>query len=115
MSAPLWQQRPRHLLRPRNAQMAARLNEWPLIALIDGFVVPKLTLESLPEWQSAVSRPELALMPTLETKDVYNPGAMVELLGSRISVDDLASRANTIGYEILTSLSRRYFRQYVGG
>jgi alanine racemase len=43
------------------------------------------------------------------------PGAMVELLGSRISVDDLASRANTIGYEILTSLSRRYFRQYVGG
>lgn len=66
-------------LRPRNAQMAARLNEWSLMSLIDGFVVPKLTLDSLPEWQSAVSRPQLALMPTLETREVYNPGAMVEL------------------------------------
>ena len=43
------------------------------------------------------------------------PGAMVELLGAHISVEDLAACANTIGYEILTSLSRRYFRQYVGG
>lgn len=43
------------------------------------------------------------------------PGAMVELLGPNIRIDDLAARANTIGYEILTSLSRRYFRQYLGG
>lgn len=47
--------------------------------------------------------------------EATTPGAMVELLGGHISVDELAARANTIGYEILTSLSRRYFRQYVGG
>ena len=43
------------------------------------------------------------------------PGALVELLGATIAIDDLAARANTIGYEILTSLSSRYYRQYVGG
>ena len=66
-------------VRPRNAAMAAVLNEWPLMKHVDGFVVPKLTLQSLPSWESAVRRPNLYLMPTLETADVYDPGAMVEL------------------------------------
>jgi alanine racemase len=47
--------------------------------------------------------------------EATTPGAMVELLGPNISIDELAARANTIGYEILTSLSRRYFRHYAGG
>jgi len=43
-----------------------------------------------------------------------HPGAMVEILGETITVDDLAARAGTIGYEILTSLGARYHRIYVG-
>ncbi|MBF3053055.1 HpcH/HpaI aldolase/citrate lyase family protein [Pseudomonas aeruginosa] len=66
-------------VRPRDSEMAALLNDWPLMKHVDGFVVPKLTLKSLPSWESAVSNPALLLMPTLETADVYNPGAMVEL------------------------------------
>lgn len=42
-------------------------------------------------------------------------GDMVTLLGDGIGVDDLAERANTIGYEVLTSLGRRYRRIYLGG
>jgi len=42
------------------------------------------------------------------------PGARVEVLGETISVDDLATMAGTISYEILTSLGRRYERVYVG-
>lgn len=42
-------------------------------------------------------------------------GAPVELLGEKITVDDLGARSNTIGYEILTGLGRRYHRRYVGG
>jgi alanine racemase len=38
----------------------------------------------------------------------------VELLGDTIDVDELASRARTIGYEALTRLGRRYARRYVG-
>lgn len=66
-------------VRPRDVHMAAVLNEWPLMRHVDGFVIPKLTLTSLPLWSAAVSDPGLDLMPTLETADVFDPGAMVEL------------------------------------
>ncbi len=39
-------------------------------------------------------------------------GNLVTLLGDGIGVDDLAARAGTIGYEVLTSLGRRYRRVY---
>jgi len=41
------------------------------------------------------------------------PGATVEVLGPHLSPDDLAERARTNGYEIMTSLGRRYHRVYV--
>jgi citrate lyase beta subunit len=66
-------------VRPRDAAMASILNDWPLMDHIDGFVVPKLSLSSLKSWEVAVTNPALALMPTLETPEVFNPTAMVEL------------------------------------
>ena len=42
-------------------------------------------------------------------------GDMAELIGPNISVDDVGFRAGTIGYEILTSLGRRYMRRYPTG
>ena len=42
-------------------------------------------------------------------------GALVDLIGGGgEGVDDVAARAGTIGYEILTSLGRRYHRRYLG-
>lgn len=66
-------------VRPRDVQMAAVLNDWPLIKHLDGFVLPKLSLSNLPSWAAAVTNPDLKLMPTLETAEVFNPSAMVEL------------------------------------
>ena len=42
------------------------------------------------------------------------PGDPVDLIGPDNPPDDLADQAGTIGYEILTSLGRRYARRYVG-
>lgn len=42
------------------------------------------------------------------------PGATVDLIGPANPVDDVAARAGTISYEILTSLGARYKRAYVG-
>ncbi len=39
-------------------------------------------------------------------------GAWVEVMGSRVTVDDLTDRAGTIGYELLSRLSRRVHRIY---
>ena len=41
-------------------------------------------------------------------------GDYAELLGNRFTVDDMADRAGTIGYEILTSLGRRFRHVLVG-
>jgi alanine racemase len=41
-------------------------------------------------------------------------GAWVEVMGHRVTVDDLTDRAGTIGYELLTRLGHRVYRVYEG-
>jgi alanine racemase len=43
------------------------------------------------------------------------PGAAIRLIGPGNTPDDLAARAGTIGYEILTALGNRYRREYRAG
>ncbi len=57
---------------------------------------------------------DLTVLDVTDAGDV-RPGTMVELLNARWGVDEMAERAGTIGYEILTNLSRRYHRIYKGG
>lgn len=46
-------------------------------------------------------------------KERPKAGDFLEIIGSHQSVDTLAAAANTIGYEILTSLGERYRRKYI--
>jgi alanine racemase len=48
-------------------------------------------------------------------KNAVRRGHMVTLIGEGITVDELAHHFGTIGYEVLTSLGRRYARVYKGG
>ncbi|HEY4343502.1 MAG TPA: alanine racemase [Parvibaculum sp.] len=41
-------------------------------------------------------------------------GDLAELIGPHVSLDEVAGRAGTIGYEVLTSLGERYKRLYTG-
>lgn len=104
--------RPEHgpllFVRPRDAAMAAVLNNWPLMKHVDGFVVPKLTLKSLSSWEDAVSNPNLRLMPTLETADVYDPGAMVELgLALKANLDQRIIALRIGGNDLMGCLGLR--------
>ena len=42
------------------------------------------------------------------------PGAWLEIIGPAQTPDDLAAAAGTNGYEVLTSLGRRFHRIYHG-
>jgi alanine racemase len=42
-------------------------------------------------------------------------GDWAEIIGAAQTVDEVAEQAGTIGYEILTSLGKRYRRSYTGG
>ncbi len=41
-------------------------------------------------------------------------GDMAELIGPHVTLDELATRAKTNGYEVLTRLGERYKRHYTG-
>jgi alanine racemase len=43
------------------------------------------------------------------------PGEYVELFGPNLPIDEVAAAAGTIAYELLTQLSRRAERLYIGG
>lgn len=49
---------------------------------------------------------------TAVPEDKLYPGAEIEIIGTHRTVDMLAAQAGTIGYEVLTSLGKRYKRVY---
>jgi alanine racemase len=42
-------------------------------------------------------------------------GDRAVLIGDGLTIDEVGARAGTIGYEVLTSLGKRYDRRYIGG
>jgi alanine racemase len=62
-----------------------------------------------------VSMDLLAVDITDVPAEASRRGHLVTLIGDGISIDELAHHYGTIGYEVLTSLGRRYQRIYKGG
>jgi alanine racemase len=62
-----------------------------------------------------VSMDLIAVDVTDLEKNAARRGQMVTLIGEGITVDELAHHFGTIGYEVLTSLGRRFARVYKGG
>ncbi|MDF2996133.1 MAG: alr [Xanthobacteraceae bacterium] len=58
-----------------------------------------------------ISMDLMAIDITALPEDTVRAGDLVTLLGDEIGVDELARHGETIGYEILTSLGRRYHRR----
>lgn len=48
-------------------------------------------------------------------ENAIGTGDDIDMICEHHTIDDLAEEAGTIGYEILTSLGRRYAREYTGG
>jgi alanine racemase len=58
-------------------------------------------------------------LTTLDVTEVdpalSEPGHLIDLIGNGADLDDIARRAGTVSYELLTNLGPRYERIYVGG
>ncbi len=57
---------------------------------------------------------DLVTIDVTKYKGAMDEGTMVEVIGSNRGIDDVAGDAGTIGYEVLTSLGKRYHRRYLG-
>ncbi len=66
-------------IRARSPEILARLLELPAIENIDGFVLPKFNADVFNAYIDQLNGTTFKIMPTLETKDVFDVGAMVEL------------------------------------
>lgn len=62
-----------------------------------------------------VSMDTITLDASALPEGALQPGTLVDLIDEHHGVDAVAARASTIGYEILTSLGRRYQRRYICG
>lgn len=66
-------------IRPRNFEVAHHLIANFNLSLIDGFVLPKFTIQSISTWQTVLSDTDLYWLPTLETKEVFDCFEMQKL------------------------------------
>ena len=62
-----------------------------------------------------VSMDLITIDVTTLPEETVSPGALVELIGPHVPVDEVARAAGTISYEILTALGSRYARIWAGG
>ena len=72
-------ERPLVFIRPRHLAMSKQLIEREDLGSIDGLVLPKFTLASLPAWWEIIQHTSLNIMPTLETEEVFDVAKMREL------------------------------------
>ncbi|MFI3156506.1 MAG: HpcH/HpaI aldolase/citrate lyase family protein [Methylococcaceae bacterium] len=78
-------------IRARNPEILARLLELPDIEKVDGFVLPKFNETNFHAYFDQLQGTSFKLMPTLETKDVFDAGAMTELRQA-LAQDDIFAR-----------------------
>ena len=66
-------------IRPRNPKVLAKLLDLPGIERIDGFVLPKFTEQTAEAYFSLLRGTRFTVMPTLETREVFDIHAMQRL------------------------------------
>jgi len=66
-------------IRARNPEILARLLDLPDIEKVDGFVLPKFNEANFHAYFDQLQGTPFKVMPTLETRDVFDVGAMNEL------------------------------------
>jgi alanine racemase len=76
------------------------------MAFVDGMPVPQI---------GNISMDSITLDVSGLPQERVQAGSLVDLICARHPVDAVAALAGTIGYEVLTSLGPRFYREYVGG
>lgn len=99
--------RPAIFVRPRDAAMLAQMLALPAIEAVDGFVIPKATADSLPAYLAVLAFDHHRIMPTLETREVFDPGEMRRLREQLLAVQDRVLAIRIGGNDLLQTLGAR--------
>jgi citrate lyase beta subunit len=99
--------RPKLFIRPRDPGMLARLLLMPGIEHVDGFVIPKATAESLPHYLRHLAYDHHLLMPTLETREVFDPIEMRRLRDQLLGIQSRVLVIRIGGNDLLQTIGAR--------
>lgn len=100
-------ERPLLFVRPRDPAMLARILAMPGIEHAEGFVLPKATAETLPDWLAQLTHDHHLLMPTLETREVFEPAEMRRLREQLLAIRDRVLAIRIGGNDLLQTLGTR--------
>lgn len=103
--------RPLVFVRPRDLNMGHQIADYPGIHKIHGFVVPKLAVDSLPDWVSIARARDLVLMPTLESAWVFDAVALSHF--AQTLIEEAQGRVFALrvgGNDLLSHLAMRRVR-----
>ncbi len=98
---------PMLFIRPRSAAMLARLVALPAMNMIDGFVIPKATAEVMPAYISCLTNPRHLILPTIETREAFDPVEMRRLREQLIAIQDRVLVVRIGGNDLLQTLGCR--------
>jgi citrate lyase beta subunit len=99
--------RPLIFIRPRSALSLAHILSLPAIECVDGFVIPKATADIMPEYMAVLSHDHHMLMPTLETREVFDPGEMRRLRDQLLAFQDRILAIRIGGNDLLQTIGAR--------
>lgn len=97
----------RVFVRPRDAGMLRRILTLPGIEHVTGFVLPKATADSLPAYLSALAWDHHLLMPTLETREVFDASEMRRLREQLLAIRDRIAVLRIGGNDLFQQLGTR--------
>ena len=99
--------RPPVFVRPRDEHMLARILDLPGIDRIAGFVIPKATADTLPAYLRHLAADAHMLMPTLETREVFDQAEMRRLRDQLLSVEHRILAIRIGGNDLLHNIGAR--------
>lgn len=94
-------------VRPRSSAMLEHILCMPGADLIDGFVIPKAHADSLPSYLALPLNERHRLMPTLETREAFDPQEMRRLRDQLLAVQDRILALRIGGNDLLQVMGLR--------
>jgi citrate lyase beta subunit len=94
-------------VRPRGVSMLGRILRMPGAERLAGFVIPKATADTLPLYLALPFAPEHLLMPTLETRDAFDPQPMRRMREQLLAVQERILCLRIGGNDLLHTLGLR--------
>ena len=99
--------RPFVFVRPRDENMLAHILTFAGIGAVQGFVIPKATADSLPAYLRSLASDEHLLMPTLETREVFDPVELRRLRDQLLSIEHRILCIRIGGNDLLHNIGTR--------